>query len=142
MPDCSFASSKPQELPECNLKLSPISEEQGESEERGSPLATGTWQFELAREITMRLVLSSAQREVPMHPPARILKVYIEALTGFSHVYCPDDLTLFFQGCILENSSPCENGGSNIYSKDREGNEEPSVAWVLLGGQLMVMSSQ
>ena len=33
----------------------------------------------------------------------QILKVYIEALTGFSHVYCPDGLniTLLSQGCVF-----------------------------------------
>lgn len=54
----------------------------------------------------MRLVLSRAQGVVSMHPPARILKVYLEALTRFSHVCCPDDLTLLFQGCILEMAPP------------------------------------
>ena len=39
--------------------------------------------------------------------PARILKVSIEILTGFSHIRSPDDLknTLFSQGRVLENSS-------------------------------------
>ena len=40
--------------------------------------------------------------DFPIHPP-RILKVYLESLTGFSHVYCPDGLnnTLLSQGCIF-----------------------------------------
>lgn len=37
-----------------------------------------------------------------LHPFSRILKVYIQALTGFSHVYAPDGLnTLLSQGCVL-----------------------------------------
>ena len=38
--------------------------------------------------------------------------VFIEALTGFSHIFCPEDLsnTLLSQGCILENGSHCGNG--------------------------------
>lgn len=90
----------------------------------------------------MRVVLNGVQGVLSMHPPARILKVYIEALTGFSHLYCPDDLTFLFQSCILENGSPCGNAVRSIYSKHREGNEELSIAWVLLVGQPMVMSSQ
>ena len=36
------------------------------------------------------------------HPPARILKVYTEALPGFSHVFSGDGLnnTLLSQGCV------------------------------------------
>ena len=36
---------------------------------------------------------------------ARILKVYIEALTGLSHIHNPQGLnnTLLSQGCVLEN---------------------------------------
>ena len=49
------------------------------------------------------------QNEQSPHPTARILKVYTEALTGFSHVFSPDGLntTLLSQSCILENSSLC-----------------------------------
>ena len=36
------------------------------------------------------------------HPPTSILKVYIEALTGFSHIHSPDGLdnTLLSQGYV------------------------------------------
>lgn len=46
-------------------------------------------------------------------PPTRIFKVYPEALTGFSHVYCPDGLDSMFlpQDHSLENSSYCGNRG-------------------------------
>ena len=40
-----------------------------------------------------------------MHqPPERILKVYTEALTGFSPIYHPEglNLVLLSQGCVLE----------------------------------------
>lgn len=61
-----------------------------------------------------------------MHPPARILQVYIQALTGFGHVCCIDGLnnTLFSECCALENSFHCGNGGQNIYSKDRQRGKE------------------
>lgn len=39
-----------------------------------------------------------------LHLLARILKVYTEALTEFSHIYCPDILNnlLLSQGSVLE----------------------------------------
>ena len=71
------------------------------------------------------------------------LKVYVETLTGFSHVYRPDGLnnTLFFQVCIFENGSQGKNSGQNVYSKDRGGDEEPPIAWVQLEDQPTVTSS-
>lgn len=66
------------------------------------------------------------------HLPARILKVYAKALTGFSHVYCPDVLnnTLLSSGCDLENGSHCGNGEQNANSKDTGGREEPLIAQI------------
>ena len=42
------------------------------------------------------------------HPPTRILKVYIETLTGFRHIFSPDGLnnTLVSQGFIYEKRLP------------------------------------
>ena len=63
---------------------------------------------------------------------ARILKVYIEALTGFSHIFNPDSLnnTLLSQGCIL-GVSPTVGmvGGMCI---PRAGEQEMSP---IIGGQ-------
>ena len=43
-----------------------------------------------------------------LHQLARILNVYIKAISEFSHVYSTDGFnnTLLSQGCILENGSP------------------------------------
>lgn len=50
-----------------------------------------------------------------------ILKVYKEALTGFSHRYSPDGLSniLLSQGCICASGSGCGNSGHTAHSKDR-----------------------
>ena len=40
----------------------------------------------------MRLVLGSPTTRRSLHPATRILKVSIEALTGFSHIFSPDGL--------------------------------------------------
>ena len=49
-------------------------------------------------------------------PSPRILKVYIEVFTGFSHVFHPDDLhnTLLSQGCALE-AAPSVRTVGGIY---------------------------
>ena len=52
----------------------------------------------------MRLVLGGCKASRSLHLPTRILKVFIEALMGFSLIYCSVGLnnTLLSQGCILE----------------------------------------
>ena len=76
---------------------------------------------------------------------ATVLKVYIEALVGFSHIYRPDGLnnTLLFQGYVFETGSYCGNSGQNVHSKD--GKEMRSfqlpTSSSLVQGQLVVMSS-
>ena len=86
----------------------------------------------------MRLVLVAHYTSRSPHPPSRILKVYVEPLPGFSHIYGSDHLNdaLISQGYILENDSHCENGWQNIPSKDRGGSEEEHpIVWVQLAGQ-------
>lgn len=73
-------------------------------------------------EIT-RLVLGGCRMSRSPYLPTRILKVYTEAFTGFSHVCHPDGLnnTLLSQGYILKNGSHFGNSGQNVQSKDGEG---------------------
>lgn len=68
----------------------------------------------------------------------------MEALTGFSHIYSPDDLnsTLLSQGGILENGSHCGNDGQSIHSKERGRSEKLPIAGLQLMGQPGVTSSQ
>ena len=55
--------------------------------------------------------------------PARILKFYIEALTGFSHVFSPDGLnnTLLSQGHVLERAPMVGTVGRTYIPRTREG---------------------
>ena len=48
-----------------------------------------------------------------LHLPVEILKVWVEALMGFSHLSHPRGLnnTLLTQGHVLEDSSHCGSGG-------------------------------
>lgn len=61
--------------------------------------------------------------QVDRYPPARILKVYVETLTGFSHIYHPDGLNniSLSQGFMLENDSHCGTGRENVNSNICEG---------------------
>lgn len=54
-----------------------------------------------------RLVLGSHKTRRSPHPPVRILSVYIETLTGSSHIHCADGLnkTGLSQSCVLGNGS-------------------------------------
>ena len=69
-------------------KLVPVHGEQREIEERvHSRLAGGN--FNEQGSLHMRLVWGEFKTNTSLHPPTGI---YIEALTGFSHIYCPDVL--------------------------------------------------
>lgn len=57
----------------------------------------GRWLFSPTRELTYEACYG--------YPPlTRLLKVYLEVLTVFSHVFSPDGInnTLFSQGCVLD----------------------------------------
>ena len=67
--------------------------------------------------------------------PARILEVYIEALTGFSHVYCPDGLsnTILSQGYLLVIAPTVGTMGREYIPRTGVwGGEEPPKDWVQL----------
>lgn len=84
------------------------------------------------RNLHARFVLDGCKMRRSPYPPARIVKVYREALTGFCHIYCLDGLknTLLSQGWDLDNGSHCRNCEQNVHSKHRGGDEDSSIAWV------------
>ena len=94
--------------------------------------------FNKEENLHMRLVLGGHEMR-SRHPPVRILKVYTEALTGFSHIYCPDGLsnTWLSQGCVLETALAVGMMGR----VDRGGGEKAWISWFRLAGQLAVTSS-
>lgn len=87
--------------------------------------------------LPMMLVLGNCKMNRCLHLSTRILRVYIEALSEFSHVYQPDgfDDILVSQGCVLESGSYCGNSGQNTHSKDKGGHEEPLIALVQRSSQ-------
>ena len=76
-----------------------------------------------------------------LQPPTRILKVYIEALTGFIGIYHPDGLhiTLLSQGCVLGAGSSVGKA-ILLYIPRIGGQGEPPTDWVQLLSQAVVMS--
>ena len=100
------AGSQLPEFPEWNLKLPPHSTAYIEGKERPkkeadqSRLVSG--QFKKQGNIHARLILYHQKVSGSLHPPTRILEVYIETLTGLSHVYCPDG---FNNTCSLKAAS-------------------------------------
>ena len=63
---------------------------------------TPEW-FNKQENLLIRLVLGSHRTSRSLHLPTSMLKVYIEALAGFSHVLSPDSpiITLVSHGWIL-----------------------------------------
>lgn len=70
---------------------------------QGRPEGRGRWPQISSGRSDKQGDLGSYKTSRSQHPPARILKVYNEALMGFSHMHHPDGLhtTLLFQGCVL-----------------------------------------
>lgn len=56
------------------------------------------------------------------HTPSRIIRVYTEALTGFSRIHGPDGVSnTELSKLALLGSSLCEDSGQSLRCKDREG---------------------
>lgn len=72
--------------------MAPIHREQGEVGERCRPLRLVADNFNKQENLHMRLVLGDHKTNRSSHLPAKILKVYIEVLMGFSHIFRPDGL--------------------------------------------------
>ena len=86
----------------------------------------------------------AARRGVDLHPTCQNLKSLYRGLNSVqSHIPSRRSYQhiALSQGCILENSSHCGNGGHNTHSKARGGDVEPLIAQILLKGPLIVMSS-
>ena len=86
----------------------------------------------------MRLILADCT--VSTHQK---LKIYIEALTGFSHMFFADGLsnTLPLSKLHPWNGSCYGNSVQSVYFKDRGRSEEPLITWVQIEGELAVTSS-
>lgn len=70
----------------------------------------------------MKFVLSGCKMSKSLPPPTRVLKVYIEALAGFSHVYRPDgpNTTSLSRLCAWDSLWNRE-GKWDTHTKDGEG---------------------
>ena len=110
----------------------------GETEERGdhSRLAGGS--SNKHRDLHTMLVLVAQDEELSV-TAAKILRVWTQALTVFSHTFSFDSLnSLFSQCCTLENSSVAGAKGRIFQGQRRE---KPLTAQVQLTSQAAIMSS-
>lgn len=116
------------ELPEWNLKLSRYTKGKERPQEEADVSGLVGGRFNKQRNLHTRLGLGGRKTSTALHSPTRILKVYIEALTGFSHIYHPESLntTLLSQGSILRAVSGNKEGKWNTHSKDGEWVGSPS----------------
>lgn len=109
-----------QELTGWNLK--PAHHKEGKDKvkkEAGHSRLVGG-KFNKDRNLYARLVLGTHKIRRSLYLPGRILKVYIETLTGFRHIYYPDGFNkqhfTLSQLCPW-NSSSYETGGLHVHSK-------------------------
>ena len=110
-PHCWFTTSGASQV---NSKTGPHT---WRDRRQGKQLQIGRWQFNKRGNLHRRLLLHDCKMSRSLHPFARTLRVYIEALTGFSHIYCLDGLknTSLSQGCVPEAaSSTGKAGGMHI----------------------------
>lgn len=73
-----------------------------------------------------------------LHPPSRILKVYTETLTGFSHIHSPDGLitSLTISGLYPSGSFWVLGRLAEGTFQGHGGGEESPIVWVQPAGQL------
>lgn len=90
----------------CNLKWALMCRDQGETKERGSRLPIDSGKFSKQKNLHKKLVLGGQSMSKSLHLPITILKVYIEALPGFSHMHRRPYLCSVMYPVQLE-SKPC-----------------------------------
>lgn len=113
--------------------------EKPQKEVDGSRLGGG--RFNEQGNLHTRLVLEGLKASRSPQWPSRIFRVYMEGLTGFSHIYHPNGLstTLLPQGSVLTKSSRCGNSGMYIPRMGRGAG--PVITLDYLLGQPVVTSS-
>lgn len=126
-----ISAGSPWYLPRWNLKLAPIYWKPGETKKEAGHSRLGGGGFKKPGKLRTGL---GWPRWVNLHINHDTLNVYMEASPGFSHVSRPNHLsnTLRCQGCILEHSSHCENGGQSIHPSTGQG-ESPTACRQLRG---------
>lgn len=113
---------------------------QGQTEERGRASRSVGGSFNKQGNLLMRLVLGGCKVSRSSHPSVRILKVYVEALTGFSPVYQMVYPVVYIQMVStahyylksvslrqLLGQEGRQNAHTGIEIKDRGGGEEPPM---------------
>lgn len=108
---------KPREHLRYDLKLAQITEGRERlKKEAGHSRVVGD-RLSKKGNLYMRLAIGSHKTSGPPHSPTRILKVYREAFTGFSHLSSLGDLhtTSLSQGRTLGTASGSSEGNQNTH---------------------------
>ena len=79
--------------------------------------------------LVYKAILGDCETSIPLHSPIRILKIYIETLTGFSHIQMVSTTHLKTTSLGLLVLGKARG---NAHSKDRGGGEKPLIAVVQL----------
>lgn len=112
-------------------KLAPVHRGEAGIKKRGRLFQMKGWAVFINKETYYDTYLRCQKKRRSPHPPARILEVCIEALMGFSCVFCANGFNNTLH-CVLEKDSHCGNSGQNIHSMEGGGSEEPPVTRVQL----------
>ena len=116
---CHNVDSQPWEFPGWNLKLGLYTE--GKKEADYPRLVGGS--FNKHGNLHTRLALGGHKTSWLLHPPAWIIKVYIETLIKFNHIYYPDGLnnTLLSEDCGFEATPTVGTVGRMYIASAEEG---------------------
>ena len=136
----TLGSRPSRDLPWYNLRLAPVLGGQGEDQRKRQAAPACWWQLNKSKGNYVR----GSWREDEWIPASarHILKVYKEALSRFSHIYCVGVLntTSLPQGYILRATSGSGKDKWNPRSKDRAGDEKPPIAGLQITDQPAVIS--
>lgn len=79
------------------------------------------------RTYIQGLSWAARQEHLCIYVPFRILKLYVEALTVFRHIYHPDGLnsTLLSQGCVLRTAPRGGTWGQKCFTRTGDGDDSP-----------------
>lgn len=121
----AYVGSKPLKLLRWNLKLALYMEGKKKFKKEADHLRLVDSRSKKQGTLPVRLVLGGWETSRSPHLSPGILKAYIEALTGFSHISTQIATTHCSPRAHLWNGSSYGNGGWNVHPKNRRVGVKP-----------------
>lgn len=112
---------------------------------KGRSCHSGRWHLSGARGLPCQACPGRCKPSRSARPPGTTLKVYVEALTGRSHVYRPDVSPAHYSLQAVswgKATAPAVPRRTEVCSEDRGEGEGPPTAWVQLTGPPALKSSR